>query len=118
MVASYRTSGGWEVGARYRLASGIPETPVMEGTFDADSNRYRPVLGEAGSERAKTFQQFDVRVEKTWAFDTWSISAYLDVQNVLNAENVEATQYDYRFRDSAPITSLPLVPSLGLKGTF
>jgi hypothetical protein len=37
---------------------------------------------------------------------------------VLNQTNVEAIQYDYRYRQTAPITSFPIVPDLGVKGTW
>ena len=53
-----------------------------------------------------------------WAFEAWQLSAYLDVQNVYNHENVEATQYDYRFEDSVPITGIPILPTLGVRGTW
>jgi TonB family protein len=117
-VYSYITDGGWEFGGRYRLSTGRPDTPILGGTFDADSNSYEPDTGEFRSTRVKTFHQLDVRVEKTWLYNTWSLGVYLDVQNVLNLDNVEATQYDYRFRESSPITSVPIVPTLGVRGRF
>ena len=36
----------------------------------------------------------------------------------LNIENVEAVQYDYRFRDTAPVTGVPFVPTLGVRGKW
>jgi TonB family protein len=117
-VASYKFRNGWEVGARYRYATGRPSTPVVGGTYDADDGDYRNVSGGFRTARRKAFQQTDVRVEKTWVFDTWMIGAYLDVQNVFNVENVEATQYDYRRRESAPVTSVPFLPILGVRGQW
>jgi hypothetical protein len=115
-VASYRLPSGWELGARLRFSSGRPETPILEGTYDADADRYRPLRGERNSARRQPFTELNLRLDKTWLFDTWSFSAYLDVINVFNAENPEATQYDYRFRDTAPVRGVPIVPTLGLKG--
>ena len=43
---------------------------------------------------------------------------YIDVINVLNTTNVEAYQYDYRYRQRSPITSFPILPTLGVKGTW
>jgi len=117
-VASYRTGNNWELGARYRLASGRPQTPVVGGTFDADDGDYRSESGEFRSERRKLFHQTDVRIEKTWVFDTWMVGAYLDVQNVMNIENHEALQYDYRYRETAPVTSVPILPTLGVRGQW
>ena len=74
--------------------------------------------GEPRSVRRQTFHQLDLRAERTWTFDAWRFSAYLDVQNVYNAENPEATIYDYRYRDSGPIRGLPLLPVIGLRGRF
>ena len=43
---------------------------------------------------------------------------YLDVINVVNIENTEAIQYDYRFRQSFPVTSFPIIPDIGARGTW
>ena len=117
-VASYKFDNGWELGGRFRYSTGRPQTPVVGGTFDADDGDFRNVSGGFRSARRKAFQQTDVRVEKTWVFDTWMIGAYLDIQNLFNVENVEATQYDYRRRESAPVTSVPFLPTLGVRGQW
>ncbi len=118
LVGSYRFDSGWELGARMRAVSGRPTTPVAGSTFDADSGAYVPMQGEFRSERTPFFHQLDLRAEKTWTFDTWSLAAYLDILNVYNAENPEATQYDYRYRESTPVRGVPFVPTLGVKGTW
>ena len=117
-VASYKTDGGWEFGGRFRLATGRPETPIVGATYDADDNDYEAVEGEFFGARRKTFHQLDVRAEKNWVFNNWRIGAYLDILNVLNVENHEALQYDYRYREQAPVTSVPFVPTIGVKGQW
>jgi TonB family protein len=118
LVASYRFGNNWEFGARFRLVTGRPETTIDQGVFDDNAGIYQQVFGEElGASRA-TFHQLDLRIEKTWLFKLWRLSVYLDVQNVYNAENPEATVYDFRFRESGPIRGLPLLPTLGVKGAF
>jgi len=117
-VASYRTGGGWEFGARFRLTTGRPETPIFEGTYDADADAYVPLRGEIRSVRRPTFHELDVRADKTWTFKTFTFGAYLDLINVYNAENPEATEYDYRFRERAPVRGVPILPTLGVKGQW
>jgi TonB family protein len=117
-VASWKPGGGWELGARLQVASGRPNTPIIGATYDADSGRYVPIRGEVRSERTPTFVQADVRAEHAWLFDTWSLALYLDIINVTNRSNTEAIQYDYRFRESAPVSSFPFLPTLGIKGTW
>jgi hypothetical protein len=117
-VASWKPGKGFELGARFQLSSGRPATPVLGATYDADSGRYIPVRGDVRSVRNPTFTQLDVRAEKTWLYKTWSLGLYLDIINVTNAENVEALQYDYRYRESSPVTSFPILPTLGVRGTW
>ena len=86
--------------------------------LDADHGGYAAVTGEANSTQQPLFHQVDVRVEKTWAFQTWDLSLYLDVQNIENAKNAEFTSWDYRFRESAPVPGIPVLPTFGLRGVL
>ncbi|HEY4059620.1 MAG TPA: TonB family protein [Kofleriaceae bacterium] len=117
-VASWKPGRNFELGVRYQLSTGRPDTPVIGATYDADSGTYIPVKGDKNSIRQPLFTQLDVRAEKTWIYNTWTLGAYLDIINVTNNTNVEATQYDYRFKDSAPVTSFPFLPTLGVRGTW
>jgi len=118
LIAQYKFGNGIELGGRYRLASGIPDTPIVDSTFDADTQGYHPVRGPAGSIRQPLFSQLDLRVDKVWLFDTWTLGLYLDVQNVLNETNQEGVIYDYRYRTTETVPGIPILPTLGLKGSF
>ena len=117
-VASFKPGGGWELGAKFQLASGRPDSKVIGATFDADCGCYDSVTTGNRSTRIETFMQLDVRVEKTWLFELWSIGAFLDIINVTNRKNQEGIDYDYRFRESTPITSFPIFPTIGVRGTW
>ncbi len=118
VVASYKLSSSWQVGARFQLTTGQPQTPVLGASFNADTGRYQPVDGVPGSTRGPAFNQLDLRVEKLWTYSTWQLSTYLDVQNVFNASNPQLTLWDYRYQESAPLRGLPLLPTLGVSGKF
>jgi hypothetical protein len=115
LVASYRFAS-WEAGVTYRLVSGTPRTPVVGSFYDADFNGYQRIVGAPGSARNVTFSQLDFRVERRWTFDKWALGVYLDIINVLNSDNPEGILYDYRFRESAPLRGLPILPILGVRG--
>ncbi len=117
-VASYKPGRGFELGVRFQLATGRPDTPVVGATYNADTGKYQAIEGPRRSIRTPTFRQIDARVEKVWLYNTWSLGLYIDVINIANLENVEAFQYDYRFKNKAPITSYPILPTLGLRGTW
>lgn len=117
-VASWKPGKGFELGARFQLATGRPDTPIVGSTYDADTGSYSAIRGPIRSERTPTYRQIDARVEKVWLYNTWSLGLYLDVINIANFENVEAFEYDYRFKNKAPVTSYPILPTLGLRGTW
>jgi hypothetical protein len=64
------------------------------------------------------FHQLDIRVDKSWKFTSWQLSAYLDVQNVYNQGNVEGTSNNYNFTQTTYATGLPFLPSLGMRAEF
>ena len=117
VVGSYAW-GAWRFGSRFRLVTGAPDTPLGEGAFDADSGQYACQAGATNSTRKPTFAQLDVRVDRMWTFSAWQLGAYIDVQNVTNAQNPEAILHDYRCRGSAPVRGLPLLPVIGVRGLF
>jgi hypothetical protein len=120
-IASYKLPWwGLELGGRFRYVTGNPTTPVLHpyDIYNADSNRYTTVTGPTNSARLKPFQQLDLRLEKSFLFKSWTLSAYVDVQNVYNYNNTEATLYDYRFRNAYSVPGIPILPVIGARGTF
>jgi TonB family protein len=117
-VASWKPGKGFELGARYQFAAGRPDTPVLGSTYNADTGDYLPVRGDSRTVRVPDFSQLDVRAEKDWLYDRWSLGVYIDIINLMNTKNVEAWQYDYRYRDRSPVTSFPFLPTLGVRGTW
>jgi len=117
VLGSYRLGKGWELGARFRLVSGSLYTPNTYGFYDENAGANLPLqqYPNFGS-RLPMFHQLDVRVDKTWQFKQWRLSAYLDVQNVYNQGNVEGVSYNYDFTRSTFAQGLPLLPSLGVRG--
>jgi hypothetical protein len=93
LVGIYQLPRNWSIGSRFRLVSGNPTTPVTGAVFDASSGRYSPVFGAKYSDRLPPFAQLDLRVDKLWIFNRWTLNAYLDLQNVFNRANPEAMQY-------------------------
>jgi TonB family protein len=119
VLGSYRLGRGWELGGRFRLVSGDPYTPNAYGFYDANNGSYLPLTGyPPDSRRLPIFHQLDIRVDKTWRFPKWQLSAYLDVQNVYNQGNVEGTSANYNYTQQSYATGLPILPSLGIRAEF
>ena len=118
LIARYRLPRGWSLGARFRLVSGNPTTPVTGSTFNADTGLHEPIMGEYYSDRAPLFHQLDLRADKEWVFKMWKLGIYLDIQNVYWADNTEYIIWDYRYRGNAALSGMPFFPTLGVKGSF
>jgi hypothetical protein len=118
LMASYVLPRGWQVGARYRYVTGNPYTPIAGAFFDSNADRYMPIMGTPFSSRLPSFNQLDLRVDKTFTFDKWRLSLYLDVQNVTRASNPEGLGYSFDYRSTYPISGLPLLPIIGIRGDF
>ncbi|MCE9577353.1 MAG: TonB-dependent receptor [Deltaproteobacteria bacterium] len=115
-VGSWKLGRNWQVGGRFQLTTGKPYTPVVGAIYQADIDLYVPSYGPLNSARVATQHQLDLRIDRTWRFRSWSLSAYLDVSNVyVNAAAIDyAYNFDYTARTA--ITSLPILPALGVRG--
>ncbi|HET9155779.1 MAG TPA: ligand-gated channel protein, partial [Myxococcaceae bacterium] len=117
-IASYKLGAGWELGGRFRFSTGNPRTPVVGAVKDDLTDTFVPIYGPVNSYRLPNFAQLDVRIDKVWVFDNWSLDLYLDIQNVTNTRSTEGTSYSYNYAQSARFEGLPIVPILGVKGTW
>ena len=79
----------WEMGARFLFSAGTPFTP-----YDVDASVQIPVwdvfstglpdYARLNQERLTPYYSLDIRVDKKWYFDKWSLNLYFDIQNVTN----------------------------------
>lgn len=91
----------WDVGAKWRFVGGPPYTP-----FDIAKSSIRPAwdvrnapyldYGRFNTLRYGNFHQLDVRVDKKYFFNKWSLILYFDVQNI----------YNFKFDDQDLVTNL------------
>ncbi|MEM9694736.1 MAG: hypothetical protein AAGA56_19460, partial [Myxococcota bacterium] len=131
-LGSYRFGSGWELGSRFRLVSGNLETPSVcnfndqacdptriNALFHAASGAYTPLdFGGRNDERLPLFHSLDIRIDKKWQFDKWAFSAYLDIQNTYNNQNVEGISYNFAFTSRQFVAGIPILPSIGVRGEF
>lgn len=117
-LAGYRLPKGFELGARFRLASGFPRTAVSDAWFDATRNLYQPQFEAHNGERLPLFVQLDARLAKQFRFAESTLDLYLEVINVWNRRNVEEWVYSSDYQQRGGLRGFPVFPSLGVQWDF
>jgi hypothetical protein len=118
-LASYDLGRGFELGSRFRYATGYPRTPVVGATYDARVDAYQPLFGAHNTTRVPAFVQLDVRFAKKFELGgNTRAEVYLDVQNVTYRKNPEEIVYNHNYTQKEYITGLPILPVLGGKLTW
>lgn len=102
ITATQNLKKNWSIGAKWRFVGGLPYTP-----YDLETSAYRLAwdtqgrafldLNSLNSERLKSFQQLDIRIDKRYFFKRWSLMLYVDIQNLYN---FQADQPDYVVRQT------------------
>ena len=96
---------GWEVGGRWTFYSGAPYTPfdvtasVQRENWDARGAGLEDFT-RVNSMTTDAYHQLNIRVDRKFFFDTWSLGLYLDIQNVYAFETVLRDYLDVE-RDAA-----------------
>jgi len=117
-VLSYRFPENWELTTRFRLVSGNPFTPIEGGVYLDSQDDYAPLEAPRNSDRLPAFHQWDLRLDKRWVFDYFSIAAFLEVLNVYNRGNVEGFSYNFDFSERSDVSGLPVIPNVGFRIDF
>ncbi len=118
ILAQYKLTNTWEAGFRWRYVSGNPYRPYQGCVRDDDGDVCVAYPLNTGEHRLDPFHQLDIRVDRNWIFNTWILTAYLEIQNAYNRQNPEFPFYNHDYTQQEEISGLPVIPSFGLRGAF
>lgn len=119
VIAGVELGDNWQLGAKCQFASGNPFTPVVG--VAQKNNTYYVVEGEYNSARLPSYHKLDVRLDREFVFASWTLTAYLDLWNVYNRENV--LEYSYKIDSDGIISETPrydfgILSIIGLSAQF
>jgi hypothetical protein len=117
-LGSYDLGAGFDIGARFRYATGYPRTPVIGSYLDTRTDIHQPIFGFHNAIRVPPFVALDVRLAKRFKWGRSSGEVYLDVQNVTNQANPEEIVYNTNYTQRGYITGMPILPVLGARLTW
>lgn len=114
IAASYKL-GKWMLSARWRMVSGMPQTPVKASFYDSDADVYYPTYGAVNSERAPMHHQLDLRFDKSWRWGPVKMTKFFDVQNAYLNDTVVGYYYNFDYTQRGAFRMLPIIPTAGLR---
>ena len=108
---------GWEVGARVLFSGGLPYTPVnLAQSLRIENwdtfNAAIPDYDRLNNDRNGAFHQVDLRIDRKWFFDNWSLDVFADLQNITAAAPPQPDQLDV-VRDPATGRPIPSTTNPG-----
>lgn len=115
----------WAVtlGGRWHVVTGNPSpTPAAVAVLHfLEHTSYQPVLSALDRPRLPTYHRLDLRLDRKWTFEGFSLTGYAEVVNVYNQFNAEVVIPGGDFRSRGTIVllpSVPFLPTVGLSGSF
>ncbi len=127
VIADYKFSSKFSLGATWRFGSGMPYTPVVGvneiTVVDSISGEevpvdWRPIYGEINSQRYPSYHRLDIRANFNFKWLSLPWTAYIEIINAYNNKNVYSYEWNRRYTERETVYELPLLPSFGFKIRF
>ena len=87
MTGGAKLKRDWEIGVRWLYSGGLPFTPYdldvsLDRAYWDVANVPQLDYAQLNTGRNAAFSQLDLRIDKKWFFENWSLDVFMDVQNV------------------------------------
>ncbi|MBI3587010.1 MAG: TonB-dependent receptor [Ignavibacteriales bacterium] len=110
----------WSLNMRIYYGSGYAFTPYTS-RYNSSAKRWEWILGSKNSAYLPAYNRVDVRLSKEFEIGSLAVLAFLDVNNLFNAKNIQS--YRYRFNNNGSpyveeVALWPIVPTLGMTIKF
>jgi hypothetical protein len=116
LAGGYRLNDDWEIGLKFRFATGRPYTPV-DSTGDPGFGHQ--VVSAYNTLRLPAAHALDLRVDRRWELTGWSLITYVDVQNIYNRKNPEPPRWNARLNGpDIEQNQIGILPSIGVSAEF
>jgi outer membrane receptor protein involved in Fe transport len=119
VMASYKLNNWWEISLTYRFASGLPYTPYDITTRAQIGNFWYCKQGILNSERLPSYQRLDLRIDRRFIFESWNLSIFLEIWDLLDHANIVTYEYNSDFSKMEAIKSMfQFMPMFGVAAEF
>ncbi|MDX1702138.1 MAG: hypothetical protein R3250_16045, partial [Melioribacteraceae bacterium] len=119
-VGSINISNNWRFSLKAYYGSGFPYTPKT--AVQTEQGIWIWQAGNRNSATLPAYRRVDVRLSKVFEYTNFRISAFIDVSNVFNFENIQQLEYTTEPDVAKPapdkILLWPILPSFGVRFEF
>lgn len=113
LVANYNLSEKWQLGIKWRYASGRPLTPLASAAYDSTVG-WIPTWGEPNTDRYPDYHRLDVRVLRDFEFKGLKGTLFLELFNLYNQKNVVFYQWYMDFSAREEFVLFSFLPVAGV----
>ncbi|MDB4448308.1 TonB-dependent receptor, partial [Roseivirga sp.] len=86
LTGGYKFGNNWELSSRMRYLGRTPFAPVDQAATLANYPAVIRDFSQIGSDRLDTFNQVDLRIDKKWNYNKWTLNVFLEIQNILGSD--------------------------------
>jgi hypothetical protein len=110
LSGGYKFDERWEAGIKFRYASGRPYTPFTSSGAQ--------IVADYLSNYYKALHSLDIRVDKRWFYEKFTLITYIDIQNIYDNKYSNSLRWDPRTRTAVNDPSIGLLPTIGISLEF
>lgn len=92
-TGGYKFGKNWELSVRTRYLGTTPFAPVDEAATLANYPSIITDYSRIGEQRLDAFSQTDLRIDKKWNFENWTLDIFLEIQNVFSQQIPDVPQF-------------------------
>lgn len=120
LVGSYVLSPNWKLGGKLWVHSGAPYTEIVGSTPNEETEGlFDPIYGPLNGARLPSYARLDLRADRTFRLPSGLVlDAYLEVLNVLDADNLSYYDYNADYSERRRVTQLPRIAGIGVTARF
>jgi len=109
--------GGFEIGIKYQLSTGLAYRPLIGKEYDWPSESWKAVYAPDKS-RLPYYQRLDVHLEKEFSLLGFEGELYITILNITNHRNIQGYLYSSSFTERKAFYMFPRVPYVGIRLKF
>jgi len=119
LTGGYIFNSKWEIAGKFRYFTGVPYSTVYRPSDNPLRLGYIQNIPEQYLDnRTDPGHHLDIRVDRYFNFQKWTLIVYVDIQNIYNFKIPQRPTYDFWDDSISNAGSIGVLPSIGISAEF